>query len=168
MLARRQTVQTLAALSLTEKASSLAQLACLACEPVVNVSGELELHLTTPIDVEPWSHQSKDVRTRIRGAVQREMRNRQRYVPHDGPICLSVVAVVPRRAHRKDVDNLVKDLLDELQGVLFVNDEQIQCLTTRRVEYAGERGYYLVRAIAVHGFDGDVVAPDDATRPLFL
>jgi len=46
---------------------------------------------------------------------------------------MTVVSVVP--PHQKDVDNLVRGLLDSLQGVLYDDDKQIQCLTSRRLVY---------------------------------
>jgi Endodeoxyribonuclease RusA len=51
----------------------------------------------------------------------------------------------------KDADNLVKGLLDSMQGVLYLNDRLVQCLTSRRIEYAGPAGHYVVSARAGHG-----------------
>lgn len=49
------------------------------------------------------------------------MSQKGRHVPYPGgPPCVTVVSVVPVR-HRKDVDNLVKGLLDSLEGVLYAN-----------------------------------------------
>ncbi len=66
-----------------------------------------------------------------------------------------------------DVDNAVKGMLDALNGVLYGDDSQIQCLTTRRIEYAGEVGYYMVAVRGVHDYLADVVA-DDATPALIM
>lgn len=82
----------------------------------------------------------------------------------DGPICLTVVSVVPTSRRRMDVDNLVKGLLDSLQGVMYVNDSQVQCLATRRIDYEGTKGCYLISARAVHDYGADVVL-DDGESP---
>lgn len=66
-----------------------------------------------------------------------------------------------------DVDNLVKGLVDALEGVLYKNDSQIQCLTNRRVTYNGPTGYYLLRVNAVHPYEADVVY-DDGEPPRIL
>ncbi len=66
---------------------------------------------------------------------------------------------------RADADNLAKGLLDALNDVLYVDDTQIQCLTSRRFEYRGERGFYVVTARGVFDFRDDVVH-DDTHPPL--
>ena len=86
----------------------------------------------------------------------------------DHPLCVTVASVVS--AHKrgaKDVDNLVKGLLDALQGFLYPNDRQIQCLTSRRLEYAGPSGYYLVGARPVVPVTADVIF-DDPAPPRFV
>lgn len=44
--------------------------------------------------------------------------------------------------------------------MLYNNDRQIQCLSSRRVDYKGNEGYYLLRATAVQPWDADVVVDD--------
>ena len=167
-MAGRHVVSPLASLSITEKASVLVQLRCPACELVVRPDGSFPLHLVTPINVDPWSSQSAKAKTAIRDKVTDEMRRRGLYTPYGGgPICLTVISVLSNGRRRMDVDNLVKGLLDSLQDVLYVNDSQVQCLATRRLEYAGNAGYYLVAARAVHPYDADVVF-DDGTAPNIL
>jgi Endodeoxyribonuclease RusA len=148
-------------LSMTEKASWMVQSRCGVCEPVVRPDGSFPLNLHTPIDIDPWSSQSEPGREAVREAVRHEMSARSLYQPYgDGPLCVSVVSVVPRAQGRKDADNLVKGLLDSLQGVLYTNDNQIQCLTSRRVTFLGPTGYYLFGISAVEPYDADVVLDD--------
>lgn len=64
---------------------------------------------------------------------------------------------MPSGTTMKDVANLVKGLLDSMQDVLYLNDRLVQCLTSRRIEYAGPVGHYVVSARAVHPWDADVV-----------
>jgi hypothetical protein len=62
-----------------------------------------------------------------------------------------------------DVDNLAKGVLDALQGVVYRDDRQVQCLTSRRVSYDGPKGAYLIRATAVEPWDVDVI--HDSAQP---
>jgi hypothetical protein len=78
----------------------------------------------------------------------------------ESPICLSIVSVVPRQLKRKDVDNLVKGLLDAMEGVLYPNDGAVQCMTSRRMDYSGPAGHYIVSARSVLPWLADVVFDD--------
>lgn len=137
------------------KASALVQSACPTCGPVFR---------SFPVGVEPWSAQSSEKKVAIREFVNAgliEMPNRQKLL--EGPICLSVVSVVPRSraiARKKDADNLVKGFLDALSGYLYKDDSAIQCLTARRLEYAGNQGFYMVGVRPAVAFDADIVFDD--------
>ncbi|MFG1824249.1 RusA family crossover junction endodeoxyribonuclease [Microbispora bryophytorum] len=155
---RASHINTSLHLSLSEKASRLAQQWCTCCEVLVTSDGKFPLYITFPIQVEPWSRQSSRQSQAIRDAVHAELA--QRGHPHpwsESPLCLTIVSLVPRGASRKDVDNLVKGLLDSMQGVLYTNDGLVQCLTSRRVEYNGAVGNYFVSARAVHPWEIDVI-----------
>jgi Holliday junction resolvase RusA-like endonuclease len=140
---------------IASKASWIVQMACPTC-------GRAER--TFPIGVEPWSAQSSERKVEIRNAVTAGLRGMPgSNKPLEGPLCLSVVSVVPRsygNAKKKDVDNLVKGLLDALSGYLYVDDSAIQCLTTRRLEFAGSKGYYMVGVRRARPFEEDVIFDD--------
>jgi len=159
----RLSLRVLAGVSVLEKASTIVQLACPACEVVTDELGNIALHLSTAINVEPWSRQSKRGARKIREEVAREMRERGHTEPYERPVCVTVVSVVAagRMRHRRmDADNLVKGLLDALNGVLYNDDSQIQCLTSRRLEYGGRRGHYQVSIRGVYEYGDDVVHDD--------
>lgn len=147
--------------TLVTKASAIRQLACPACELMENVDGSGGLVLTAAIDVEPWSRQAERP-VRLANAIRTQLASEGRFTPWDSsPLCLTIVSFVPRsRRGIKDSDNLVKGLLDGLTGVLYDDDRRVQCLTSRRVEYAGSQGYYLIHARAVHPWGADVVYND--------
>ncbi len=158
--------------SLADKAGRLAQQWCTACDVFTQTAGGTAplypLYVSFPIRAMPWSAQSKSSRVALREAVSAELEERGRFAPWAAsPICLSVVSLVPRALRSKDVDNLVKGLLDSMQGIVYVNDQQIQCLTSRRIEYAGEVGCYHVVARAVFPWDAAVIY-DDPTAPRIL
>ena len=164
---RQPALRWLAHRTPAEKAGRMAQTACSACEIAVAAEGHIPLHLVAPIDVEPWSAQSSREKVVIREAVHERMLERGLHDPlADERFCLTVVAFVPRTRGHMDVDNLVKGLLDALQGVLYVNDWQVQCLTTRRLLTDASDGSYLLSARVVHPYEADVVH-DDA-RPLTI
>lgn len=162
-IARVPRMRTMLHLSMREKASRLAQSWCPSCDLVVQLDGKVPLNVTFPIAVEPWSRQSTKQAKKIRDAVHDELAERGICQPWSGsPLCLTIVSLVPAKTSGKDVDNLVKGLLDSMQGVLYPDDRLIQCLTTRRIEYAGPVGHYSVSARAVHPWDADVVHDDPA------
>lgn len=141
------------------KASRLAQLACPTCGPPGR---------TFPVDVDPWSAQSSKMKVAIRQGVTTQLAggNGDRQMPMlpTGPICLSIVAVVPlaggRGRGRKDVDNLVKGLVDAMSGIIYNDDDQVQCLTVRRLEYSSTRGHYMVGVRQAEDFSDDVIYKD--------
>ena len=101
-------------------------------------------------------------------AIRQQLKKDSREPWSKSPVCITIAAVVPRKRNKvKDVDNLVKGLLDGLAGVLYTNDKLVQCLTSRRFEYAGKKGYYLVSARAVYPWDNDVVY-DSPADPIIL
>lgn len=152
---RRPTLERRIHLRVTEKASALAWLACPSCGPA---------HHVFPVDAEPWSAQSAANRVTLRRQVSDGLRLAGgAWDVLDEPVCISVVAVVPRRlplGRLKDVDNLVKGLLDAFEGIVFRNDSLVQCLAARRVEYAGDRGHYIVGVRAAEPFESDVIFDD--------
>ena len=168
LFAKWPVLQGAAFQTMTEKAGSVRQYTCLACELIVREDGTLPMSLGFALDVEPWTAQSAADRVRIRETVTREMKQRKIYRPTHLDVCMSIVSLVPRSARGfKDVDNLVKGLLDSFEGVLYYNDRQVQCLTSRRMEYAGPTGAYFVFANAVRPWDADVIL-DDGNPPVIV
>lgn len=160
-------LRVLAGRTPAEKAGTVSQSRCRACELIVRPDGSIPMSLHAPLNVDPISAQSRRGRSRWVSAVREAMVKRGYTEPNErDDICLTVVSFVPvgGRRGRKDVDNLVKGLLDALQGVLYRNDFQVQCLTTRRVPTSASDGAYLVDARAVYPWAEDVVYDDG--RPL--
>ena len=151
--------------AVAEKASSIVQQRCGACETMTTRDGGGGMLVSAAVDVEPWSAQSNPTANKIiKETVNAEMKKRGLLTPWtESPICMSVVSLVPKHSRTsptKDVDNLVKGLLDSLEGVLYDKDRRIQCLTSRRVDYNGNEGYYLLQARSVYPWDADVVLDD--------
>lgn len=165
LMVKQMRLRQLVALSSKEKANFLAQQACGACEVVPDADGAFGRHF--PIEVDPWSAQADHVQNKhLKDAVTAMLRNHYRGTQIEGlPLCVTVVSLVPQSHRRKDGDNLVKGLLDSLESVVYANDVQIQCLTSRRVEYAGTSGLYLVQVRAVRPWGDDTVW-DDPTSPI--
>ena len=153
---------------LASKAHVVAQATCATCDNFEDANGE-SLGIDLIVDVNPWSAQSnKKANKIIKAAVREELAKKSYLQPWTASrICLRITSLVPPygwRSKVKDADNLVKGILDALHGAIFENDRQIQCLTSRRIEYAGLEGYYMIRARSVYPWDADVVDPSDATR----
>lgn len=161
-------LKPLVSASITQKASFLNQASCYTCEISSEPNGKSICCINFPIQVAPWSAQSCQSNSEIKTAVNKELRNRNWLSPvADIPFCIGIVALVPRSSRRKDCDNLAKGILDAMQGIVYVNDSQIQCLTVRRLEYSGNVGIYYIRADAVEEWGCDVIN-DSNIAPIVL
>lgn len=74
-------------------------------------------------------------------------------------VCVNVVAIVPARERRKDVDNMAKGLLDVMEGSVYPNDRLIEHLSIRRAPHDEDVGWYKVRIMPVLDTRADVIDP---------
>jgi hypothetical protein len=151
-----------------ELASIITQYGCAFHQPDLGVDGPYSYSF--PVRIDPWSAQSSGrEKVAIRKAVTGALLAKGVPLMPWGtrPLCLTVTAIIGRRGKVADVDNLAKGLLDAMQGYLYENDSQIQCLTLRRMPYAGTVGHYLVRAVPVRAWS-DYVVFDDPAQPKVL
>jgi Holliday junction resolvase RusA-like endonuclease len=162
LLTKRAGLRVDASLSILEKAGRVVQLSCPACTPLLG-----RQHL--PVRVQPWSAQvGNDENQRMKQLVKDALGDRSHFgPPKDGPLCVSVVAVLPRRRNRIDADNIVKGLLDTLAESVYENDRDIQCLTSRVMRNINESGHYLVTIKQVEPWEADVVWPSNPAPQLF-
>lgn len=163
-------VQLIPAISLTqiEKVNFVSQNACSTCEPIVSEDGSMPLNIHFPINVDPWSAQANKKRSKaLKEAVCSQLSRWNYLTPWPNSICLSIVSVVPRTQPRKDVDNVAKGIIDTLQGHIFTNDRNVQCLISRIFRYRGPTGYYSIHAKAVHPWEADTIY-DAETGPQIL
>lgn len=143
--------------TLQEKAIHIGQHSCRICDVVMDENSNMPLNHSFPIPIDPWSAQSSSNNTNIRKAVYSELRNYSINCCTNYPICINIVALVSQSSRKKDVDNIAKGLLDSMEGIVYKNDSQVQCLQVRRLEYAGSIGYYSVSVRAVYPWDIDVI-----------
>jgi Holliday junction resolvase RusA-like endonuclease len=165
-----RSVQLVPAISLTplEKANFISQNACSTCEPIVNEDGSMPLNTHFPINVDPWSAQADQKRSKVlKEAVRAQLSQWTDLNPWPEAICLSIISIVPRSQPRKDVDNVVKGIIDTLQSHMFTNDRNVQCLISRIIRYRGPTGYYSIHARAVHPWEADTIY-DSETGPHIL
>jgi Endodeoxyribonuclease RusA len=113
------------------------------------------------LNVDPWSSQVGFVRRRaIRAAVAKEVATRSFGAMLDEALCVQIAFIKPQKRRTIDVDNAVKDLLDELSGgVLWDNDRQIQCLSVRRIETTDPQGHYKITVRPVVPFQQHCIVP---------
>ena len=57
-------------------------------------------------------------------------------------LCVTVVCAVGAGDKQKDADNMVKGLLDALQGSVYTNDTAVAHLSVRRIRQEGQEGFY--------------------------
>jgi Holliday junction resolvase RusA-like endonuclease len=151
---------------MSRKASLSTQLRCPICSIKERADGSAVLCLGFPINIEPWTNQAKRDKVRLVTAVraslqEHRIRNPLASLPCKDPICISVAAILGKGKRTKDTDNLIKGLLDALKGVYYVDDSQVQCITTRRFQSQREFGYYLVSITAVYPHESDVILLHD-------
>lgn len=159
---RRQLLTPMLHTTVSEKAWSTTQLGCRIHHPDDVLAGPV---ITFPVGIEPWSAQSTPEAVALRSAVNAAMTaKRTQLLPFgDLPLCLTITALVARASAKKDIDNLVKGVLDAMQGYLYRDDHQIECLTVRRMVYSGATGHYVVHALATLPVTADVIW--DASTP---
>jgi hypothetical protein len=121
-----------------------------------------------PIGVPPWSHQcAAEVGPALRKAIEGSPRHAQHFRAQTahGPVCMRVVFVLGDGATMKDCDNMAKGLLDAFQGLLYVNDRQVEHLDLIKMhDHPGAGvGYILIRVAssAINRTD-DVLIPKHA------
>lgn len=90
--------------------------------------------MTLPIDVMPyvrmtqkgkWKPQAQKYlasQGQLRLLLQNQMQHGLQPIPDKTPFYLRVVFYEPVIRHNRDVDNMVKAVLDAAQGICFVND----------------------------------------------
>jgi hypothetical protein len=144
---------------ISEKIGWLGQARCITCIPDTTASGRVNF----AIRARPFSAQSLrgDKLQRMKRLIGEYLHERHHLSFMGQPnrqFCVSIVAVVPETERRKDVDNLVKGLLDAMQGTVYENDRQIQHLSTRRVPHDGTEGHYHVQIQPVLDARADVIS----------
>jgi hypothetical protein len=116
--------------------------------PVCPVGDEVR-PATFPIGVPPWSHQcAPEVGRALRGAIDSSPSYRDKFKDRvaQGPVCMRIVFVLAEAATMKDCDNMAKGVMDAFQGLLYVNDEQVEHLDLLKAHHSpGSSGYILIR-----------------------
>ena len=144
-----------------QKASWLQQAPCLTCIPD---DSRTPLAVSFAIRTRPFSAQSlsaEDLRTVKRKVTERvQSRLLQSNDWGNLPLCVRVVAVVGQSDPSKDIDNMVKGILDALQGSIYRNDGHISHLSIDRFRHAGHEGCYLLSVRPVREALADVIDPE--------
>jgi hypothetical protein len=129
---------------MADKVGWLHQHACIVCPPVED--GPPPTYF--PIGLPPWSHQSKGyIGPALKQAIEANDQYAARLMERttDMPLCVRVVFVLEDLATMKDCDNMAKGLLDAFQGLIYVNDTQIEHLDLIKTHHAeGSAGYILL------------------------
>jgi Endodeoxyribonuclease RusA len=140
------------------KAGWLQQAVCPVCEYDENSRAK---RVSFPIRIRPFSAQTKKRLARTKELIRESLKDRFSSAGDwaDANVCIWVVAVMGKAEPDKDVDNLVKGLLDALQGIFYENDARVQHLSAIKLRYAGDDSHYLVDVRPVHNYLEDVVYP---------
>jgi Holliday junction resolvase RusA-like endonuclease len=145
---------------LARKAGWLQQALCITCIPAMNV---IPLAISLSIRTRPFSAQSMDpsklasLKQKIGQNLASRNHDLSAWTNHE--LCITVVAVVPRRGLRKDVDNMIKGLLDAMQGPIYADDRLVQHSCVRSLVHDGDHSlaYYQIHIRPVEDARGDVI-----------
>ena len=145
------------------KAGWLQQAPCLTCLPNEATTA---LPVSFSVRVTPFSAQALRSRggalRNVKQKIRESMKDRLQDIGDwsDTECCVTIVAVMGCDDKKKDADNLVKGLLDALQGVTFSNDSSISHLSVHRFQHAGEEGHYRLSVRPTINHLSDVVMPE--------
>lgn len=147
----------------SSKANWLAQATCLTCIP--NEKGTAR-PVTFSVRTRPFSAQSLRAKQghlkTLKSSITKSMEGRLGESGDWGgtDVCVTVVAIFGRNDTKKDADNIVKGLLDALQGATFSNDSAISHLSVHKVVHVGDEAYYKVSIRPVIDVLADVIDPE--------
>jgi Holliday junction resolvase RusA-like endonuclease len=148
---------------LASKAGWLASAPCVTC---VGVSDITPLTVSFPIRTRPFTSQTRNRQgfIALKGKIREYLATRNLDLSSwkGYELCVSIVAVVPSSEKMKDVDNMVKGLLDAMQGPVYENDRLVQHLSVRRLVHDGDPSfaYYKIHLIPVLDARTDVIEQD--------
>lgn len=144
--------------SAAAKSAWLQQAPCITCLPIENIT---PLKISFGVRTRPFSAQSltsgdlKKLKAKISESLEGRFNDLQSW--KGLPLCVRVVAVVAKSDPPKDVDNMVKGLLDSLQEYAYDNDRVIAHLSTERFRHSGNDGWYALSISPVQDPLMDVV-----------
>jgi Holliday junction resolvase RusA-like endonuclease len=134
---------------LARKVGWLQQAPCLTCIP----ADLRPLSISFPIRVRPFTAQSLEPRkpSSLKAKIAAYMVKRDWKLDawSDYEVCVTIMAIIPERGRRKDVDNIAKGLLDAMEGSVYSNDRLVQHLSVRRVLHEGQDGWCKVHVMPV-------------------
>jgi Holliday junction resolvase RusA-like endonuclease len=143
------------------KANYLHQAACITCIP------DPQRHprrVSFSVRTRPFSAQSlpsenlRLIKQKVRSSMQQRFGDLEASW-RDTDVCIRLIAVMGRDDAKEDADNIVKGLLDALQGSVYSNDAAICHLTIDRFRHEGNEGFYLASATPVKDPLSDVILP---------
>jgi Holliday junction resolvase RusA-like endonuclease len=126
--------------TLSDKISWLSQQECRLCRPVSGVS-------IIPLRIAPESWQSLDAvnKAAFKAAVAHRFRGSPNVDAYQGRICLSFVFVCSAKRRARDLDNMVKLVMDSIKGIAMGDDREVDHLSLLRVEHEGDEEYVVFR-----------------------
>ena len=124
------------------KVSWLHQYGCKVCP----AGHEFPTHFF-PIGIPPWSHQnSRGVGPALARAINSSPAYASSFHLAESSVCMRLVFVLGEGATMKDCDNMAKGVLDAFEGLLYVDDRQVEHLDLIKVHQTiSTDGYILVR-----------------------
>jgi len=127
-------------ITLSDKASWLAQQHCHVCHPDCPIS-------VIPLRIRPESWQVLD--SIDKAAFKAALSHRFSKSPHtksqEGRICLTFLFVCSARRRVRDLDNMAKLVMDSIKGIVMGDDREVDHLNLMRLTHEGEEEYVTFR-----------------------
>jgi hypothetical protein len=129
----------------SEKIGYLQQTTCRTCLSDVSRS---PLAIAFAVRTRPFSAQSlgaEDLRV-LKERIAERMAGRFETIDawEGAELCVTVVRAIGARDRQEDADNMVKGLLDALQGNVYVNDTAIAHLSVTKIRQETDEGFYAI------------------------
>jgi Holliday junction resolvase RusA-like endonuclease len=144
--------------SAATKSGWLQQAPCITCLAVEDITPS---KISFGVRTRPFSAQSlnsndlRNLKSKIKKSLVGRLNNLESW--EGMPLCVRAVAVVGKKDPVKDVDNMVKGLLDALQESAYSNDNLIAHLSVERLRHSGDDGWYALSISPVQDPLNDVV-----------
>ena len=127
-------------ITLSDKASWLAQQHCRVCNPSFPIS-------IIPIRIRPESWQSiaSVNKSAFKKAIQHRLTSDHARSIQQGRICLTMLFVCSSRRKRRDLDNMAKLLMDSIKDVVMEDDTHVDHLNLMRLTHEADEEFVSLR-----------------------
>jgi Holliday junction resolvase RusA-like endonuclease len=140
-------------ITLSDKASWLAQQRCHVCHPDCPISV-----ISLRIRPELWQALTSINKAAFKAALSHRLSESPHIKAQQGRVCLTFLFVCSARRRTRDLDNMAKLIMDSIKGIVMGDDRDVDHLNLMRLTHEEEEEYVTFRISASNiNNHGDVV-----------